>query len=332
MSDPSTPVEPTPQPKPKPRLRCVDRQQPIPAMPLENLLDEDHQARLVWEYALGVDLSPLYYQIRSVEGGPGHPALDPRIGFALWLYATLEGVGSARALTWLCQHHNAFRWLKGGVSVNYHTLSDFRSDHAEFLDSVLTHSVALLREQDLVDLNRVAHDGMRVRACAGAASFHRRATLEEHLKEAQEQVRRLKEELDEGDSGAPSRRQAAARERVERLQQALARLPELAAKKKAGAKDKARTSSTDPEATVMKMADGGFRPAFNVQYETACSGQVIVGVDVVTTGSDMGQITPMLEQVHQRFDAYPGEVLVDGGFASHEDIEKAQAEPIAATV
>jgi transposase len=239
-------------------------------MPLENLLDEDHQARLVWDFAVGVDLSPLYQQIRSVEGGPGHPAIDPRICFALWLYATLEGVGSARALTWLCQHHNAFRWLRGGVSVNYHTLSDFRSAHADFLDRVLTHSVALLREQDLVDLNRVAQDGLRVRACAGAASFHRRRTLEEHLHEAREQMRRLKEELDEGDAAAPSRRQAAARERAareraERLQQALARLPELEARKQAGAKDESRASGTDPEAKVMKMAAGGYRLAFNVQ-------------------------------------------------------------------
>jgi len=334
MSDSSVPIDPAPQPKP--RLRCVDRQQVIPAMPLEHLLDQDHQARLVWEFSQGVDLSPRYNRIRSVEGGPGHPAIDPRLCFALWLYAPLEGVGSARALVWLCQHHNAFRWLTGGVSVNYHTLSDFRSDHADFLDGVLTHSVAVLREQDLVDLNRVVQDGMRVRACAGAASFHRKATLEEHLQQAQEQVQRLKDELDD-DPGAPTRRQRQARERAawertERLQQALKRLPELEAKKKANDKDKARASSTDPEATVMKMADGGFRPASNVQYQTACSGQIIVGVDVVTTGSDMGQITPMLDQVHERFDVYPEEALVDGGFASHEDIETAQAEPRKVTV
>jgi transposase len=334
MSDSSIPVDPTPQPKP--RLRCVNRQQVIPAMPLENLLDEDHQARLVWQFSQGIDLSPLYNLIRSVEGGPGHPAIDPRLCFALWLYATLEGVGSARALTWLCQHHNAFRWLTGGVSVNYHTLADCRSAHADFLDGALTHSVAVLREQDLVDLNRVAQDGMRVRACAGAATFHRKATLEEHLQEAQEQVQRLKEELSD-DPSAPSRRQRkarerAARERTERLQQALERLPELEARKKAGDKDKARASSTDPEATVMKMADGGFRPAYNVQYATACAGQVIVGVDVVTTGSDMGQITPMLDQVHERFDVYPETALVDGGFASHDDIETAEAAPRKATV
>jgi hypothetical protein len=138
-------------------------------------------------------------------------------------------------------------------------------------------------------------------------------------------VQRLKEEL-EDDPSAPSRRQAAAHgraaaERAERLRQALARMPEMEAKKKADEKAKARVSSTDPEATVMKMADGGFRPAYNVQFGTTCAGQVIVGVQVLTVGSDLGQIAPMVEQIHDRFGAYPEELLVDGGFAKHEDIE-----------
>jgi transposase len=314
--------------RPAPRLRTANRQQIIPAMPLEDLLDTDHQARLVWDFCLGLDLAPLYDQIRSRVGGPGHPAIDPRLCTALWLYATLEGVGSARALAWLCQHHNAFRWLAGGVSVNYHTLADFRVAHLEFLDDLLTRSVAVLREQDLVDLNRVAIDGMRVRACAGAASFRRKQTLEEHLQEARGQVSRLKEEMDD-DPSAGSRRQAAAKERVarereERVRQALQRLPELEAKKKPDDKDKARASTTDPEATVMKMADGGYRPAYNVEYAAATAGQVIVGVSVTTSGSDMGQITPLLDQVEERFAARPKEALADGGLAKHDDMEQAQ--------
>ena len=315
--------------RPAPRLRTADRQRIIPAMPLENLLEADHQARLVWGFCQGLDLAPLYDSVRSRVGGPGHPAIDPRLCVALWLYATLEGVGSARALAWLCENHNAFRWLCGGVCVNHHTLSDFRVGHVDVLDDLLTHSVAVLREQDLVDLNRVAIDGMRVRASAGAASFRRETTLVEHLDEAREQVARLKEEM-EDDPSAPSRRAAAARERAarerqERLEQALARLPELAAKKKADEKDKARASSTDAEATVMKMADGGYRPAYNVQYAAATDGQVVVGVGVLTTGSDMGQIAPMLAQIHQRFDVYPDETLADGGFAKHRDIEQTAA-------
>jgi transposase len=314
--------------RPAPRLRTADRQRLIPAMPLENLIDTDHQARLVWEFCRGLDLTPLYDSIRSRVGGPGHPAIDPRLCVALWLYATLEGVGSARALAWLCENHNAFRWLAGGVSVNHHTLADFRTGQLELLDELLTHSVAVLRQQDLVDLNRIAIDGMRVRACAGAASFRRQQTLEEHLDEARQQVARLKEEMDDDPSG-PSRRTAAARERAarerqKRLEEALARLPELQAKKKPGETDKARASTTDPQATVMKMADGGYRPAYNVQYATATDGQVIVGVSVISTGSDMGQITPMLEQIHERFGAYPEQGLADGGFAQHQDIEQAQ--------
>jgi transposase len=315
--------------RPAPRLRTVDRQQVIPAMPLENLLDSDHQARLVWDYCLRLDLAPLYDAVRSRVGGPGHPAIDPRICVALWLYATLEGIGSARALAWLCSNHNAFRWLAGGVSVNHHTLSDFRVANLDFLDGLLTHSVAVLREQDLVDLNRVAIDGVRVRACAGAASFRRRQTLEDHLEEAKDQVARLKEEMDD-DPAAPSRRSAtakerAARERQERLEEALKRLPELEAKKKPDERHKARASTTDPEASVMKMADGGYRPAMNVQYAAAVGSGVILAVSVLTVGSDMGQITPALDQIEGRFGERPKEALADGGYAKHEDLERAQA-------
>src|SRR4051812_45803124 len=322
--------------RPPPRLRQADRQRLIPTMPLEGLIGSDHQARLVWDFCLGLDLSALYDAVRSRQGGPGHPAADPRILVALWLYATLEGVGSARALARLCADHAAFRWIAGGVSVNHHTLADFRVGHVAWLDGLLTHSVAVLREQDLVDLNRVAQDGMRVRACAGAASFHRKATLEEHLQQAREQVARLREELGD-DPSAPSRRHAAARERAarerqERLERALARLPEMEAKKKAGERDRARASSTDPEATVMQMADGGFRPAYNVHYAAGCGSLVIVGVEVIATGSDMGRLAPMLDQVHGRLNARPSAVLADGGFASLGDIEAAQAAPRGAAV
>ena len=317
--------------RPPPRLRMADRQRLIPAMPLDDLIEADHQARVVWDFCRGLDLGELHGRIGSREGGPGRAAIDPRICIALWLYATLEGVGSARALAWLCAHHHAFRWLVGGVSVNHHTLSDFRVDHVEFLDRLLTHSVAVLREQGLVDLNRVAHDGMRVRASAGAASFHRRATLQECLTEARDQVDRLREELDD-DPAAPSRRHAAARERAaaeraERVRQALDRLPELEARKKPAEKDQARASGTDPEATVMKMADGGYRPAYNIEFGADTASLVIAAVEVTTRGSDAGQITPLSDQVHDRYGVYPAETLVDGGFVNLEDIAAAQAPP-----
>jgi transposase len=298
-------------------------------MPLEDLLTPEHHARTIWQFVQGLDLTPLYATIRAVQGQPGRPATDPQILVALWLYATVEGLGSARALGYLCVHHHGFRWICGGVSVNYHTLADFRVGHLEFLDGLLTHSVAVLLEQDLVDLNRVAQDGMRVRASAGAASFRRRPTLEQCLQEAQTQVQRLRAEL-ETDPGEANRqqqraRERAARERAERVRQALERLPEMEAKKKADEKIKARVSTTDPQATVMKMADGGFRPAYNLQFSTATHSQIIVGVKVTTSGSDQGEMAPMVEQVQERFEQRPKEMLVDGGFAAHGDIEAVSA-------
>src|SRR5436305_2218933 len=287
-----------------PRLVLANRaQMELRTVDVEGLLPQDHSARAVWEFVESLDLSPLYAQVQSVEGSAGRPAIDPRLFMALWLYATLEGVGSARALERLTRQHDAYRWILGGVSVNHHSLSDFRVQHGEFLDGVLTQSVAVLMAQDLVKLNRVSQDGTRVRASAGAASFRRRPSLERCLQEAQEQVESLRKEIEENPE-ATSRRQAAARQRAaeerrRRVEAALAQMPEAAAKKPAAAKDKARVSTTDAEARVMKMGDGGFRPADNAQFAVDTETQIVVGVEVSNSGSDKGQLVQMIEQLDQ---------------------------------
>jgi len=310
-----------------PRVKRANRQQ-MECLPyaLEELLPQEHEARVVWEYVEGLDLTLLYAEIRAVERHAGRTAIDPKILLALWLYATLRGVGSARELERLCAQHLAYRWICGGVSVNYHTLSDFRTDHGDFLDKLLTESVATLMHEGLVDMERVAQDGMRVRASAGAASFRRRETLEACLAEAEEQLRKLRAEL-EADPQATTKRQKAARERAarersERVKQALEKLPEIEARKKAGEKDKARASTTEADATVMKMGDGGYRPAYNVQFATDTATQIITGVDAVTSGGDQGQLAPMVDQHEQRYEQVPAAMLVDGGFAKKEDIDQ----------
>lgn len=341
-----------------PRLRCVDRQHILPPMTLDQLLEPDHPARSVWRFAEGLDLTVLYQRIGSREHSPGRPASDPRVLVALWLYAILYGVRSARRLEELCTYHNAFLWLRGGVPVNHHMLSDFLVEHLDFLKQVFKHSVEVLQQEGLVDLERVGQDGMRVRASAGAASFHRQATLQKLLQEAQADLPRLQDTLkmpvgptpvsnqtqapevvveqenavepadSKEDKPKRSKQQAAqvraAREQLHRAEQALKRLPEMEAKKKADEKDKARVSSTDPEATVMKMPDGGYRPAYNIHYDSDCAHQVIVGVKVLTTGSDQGQLPPMLAQVEEDFGKRPKEALVDGGFVKLEEIEAIQ--------
>lgn len=311
------------------RLRCAVRDQiEFQECSLDELLPEEHEARIVWDYVCGLDLSDLRERIQAVEGGPGQAPADPRILLALWLYATLRGVGSARELNRLCQQHVAYRWLCGKVSMNYHTLSDFRTAHVDLLDRLLTESVASLMAEGLVTLDRVAQDGMKVRASAGAASFRRQPTLEEALATAEEQLRKLKQELEADPAASKTRQQAArqraAEERAARIRAALAQLPQVAEGKKPKDRDKARASTTDADSRVMKMGDGGFRPAFNVQLATATASQVITGVDTTNSGGDQGQMAPMVEQHHERYGQVPDEALVDGGFAKKEDIEQVE--------
>lgn len=310
-----------------PRLLQPNRSQiELRASDLESLLAQDHRARLVWGYVVHQDLSKLIQAIKARGSNAGRAAIDPRILFALWLYATLDGVGSGREVARLSQEHDAYRWICGGVSVNYHALNDFRAGNEALMDELLTDNVAALAAAGAISLARVAQDGMRVRANAGAASFRRQASLDEHLKEASELVQTLKTQAQSDPGQAKRQAQAAqlraAQEREQRIEEALKQLPEVAAAKKRNrSKAEARSSTTDADARVMKMGDGGFRPAFNVQFATTCEEQVIVGMDVVNAGSDMAQLAPMVEQVEQRLGQSPDEWLVDGGFPAHEQID-----------
>src|SRR5215831_6368841 len=316
------------------RLRLPERNQvELRCLALDQMLPDDHQARIVWAYVEGLDLTPLYQAIQARQGVAGRDANDPRILMALWLYATLDGIGSARQLDQLCQESLPYQWLCGGVSMNYHSLADFRVEHVTLLDRLLSEGVAALLHQGLVQLTRVAQDGMKVRASAGASSFRRRPTLAKCLDEAQAQVEALKKADDE-DATAVSRRQQAsrqraARERQERVAAALREAEQLAARRQEvertksvpAKQEKVRASTSDPEARTMKMADGGYRPAYNAQFATATVGGVIVGVDVTHAGADRGQMPKMVEDLQQRYGQTPTEMLVDGGFAVLDDIQ-----------
>jgi len=299
---------------------------------LESMIPDDHPARAIWTMLERLDLSAFYASIKAVLGRPGHPAADPQVLLALWLFATVEGIGSARQIHRLCEEHDAYRWLRGGVPVNYHMLSDFRVAHREALNDLLTKILASMMFEGLVSLRHVAQDGMRVRASAGASSFHRRGSLEKCLGEAREQVERLAQEREHPDPGVNRRQEAAreraAKERLARVEKALQRLPGIEATKrrqrykltKTRKVTQARVSTTDPEVQVLKMPDGGFRPALNVELATDVDSQVIVGVDVITAGSDGGQAAPMAEKVIERTKRSPEAYLVDGNFVKRSDI------------
>jgi transposase len=341
------------------RLRCAERSQ-IEWRPfsLDQLVPEDHRVRLVWRFVEGLDLTPLLAAIKAVAGHAGHAAADPRILMALWLYATVKGIGSARELARLCEEHIAFRWLCGGVSMNAKTLADFRVNHGEVLERLLVDSFTALVRAGVASLDRIAQDGVRVRASAGAASFRRHSTLEECRREVEQAIQNMRAKL-EADPGSTSRQQAAARQRAaekreQRVRAALDVTAELHAQaqeqarrdaKRAAkqaqpdettsAKGKAttaetktekkprepRASTTDAEARIMKMADGGFRPAFNVQFAADTESTAIAAVSVDNNGSDMGKMATMSDALAEQYDERPGQHLADGGFAKLDDIE-----------
>jgi len=322
-----------------PRLRKPERRQvEMHWLSLDEMLEADHRARLVWQAVGVLDLSHWLANIAAVEGLPGRDATDPRLLVALWVSATLDGIGSARRLATLCGEKDGqlgYRWLCGGVTINHHTLSDFRSRHGAAWDELVTQIAASLMHEGLVTMKRVAQDGMRVEADAGKASFRRRGTLEACLAEVRGQLETLKQ-LGEEDPGELTQRERAARERAareleERLREAIKNCQELQQQREERGKTsgeavkEARASTTDPEARNMKFPNGGYAPGYNVQFCTDVESGVIVGVDVSNHGSDAEEFPPMLEQLQQRYGKTPEEGLIDGGFATKDTIDAAAA-------
>jgi transposase len=298
---------------------------------LESLLPPGHAARLVWRFVEGLDLSAFYAAIRAREGRAGRPPIDPKILVALWLYATMEGVGSAREVARLCSSHDAYRWLRGGVSVNYHTVSDFRVQHQAGLDELLTQSLTALLHRGIVTLARVAHDGTRIRACAGVGSFRRAASLQACHTAARKQVARTARQREGETLSREAAAQArAAREREAHVDEALRQLPTVQAAKdrntpRGHRRREARVSTTDPDARIMKLADGGFRPGYNVQLATDMDSRVIVGVMVTNVQSDQGSFDPMLAQLQQRTGRVPARGLLDAGVNTKHTVTTAAA-------
>lgn len=327
-----------------PRLREPVRDQvELRAVDLEALLPAEHPARVIWAYVERLDLSVLEETVRARAHGPGQAPVSPRLQLALWLFATSQGVGSARALARLCESHDAYRWLCGGVSVNYHSLSEFRTAHPELLEQLLVEHVASLSVAGVIDLDEVVQDGVRVRASAGTSSFRRRKKLHKELKKAKRLVEHLRQENDDDPDASNKRIRAAedrvAREREARVAAALEQLAEIEAhrarrgrenrnnKKKGSKRSEPRASTTDPQARVMKMADGGFRPAYNCQVASVAEGQIAVNVDVTNVGSDRGLMRPMQQQLAGLYGCAE-RYLVDGGFNKNEDIEWAATQGI----
>ena len=331
------------------RLRVPERRQITMVVQCpDDLVPAQHPVRMVMALVERLDLSRFAEPIKAREGVAGRDATDPRLLVGLWLYGCIRGIGSARELARRCEESAAFRWLCGGVSVNHRLLSDFRGDHGAALDELFTQVIASLVDKELVSVSRVSQDGVRVRVSAGAGSFRREERLQKLLTESKRHVEELRRQLENpATAGALSARQRAARQRAaqakqRRLEQAIAQLPELKRKqaeaaKKAGRGKRGqqirerepRVSTSDAEARVMKMPNGGFHPAYNVQLATDTKGRAIVGVEVSQEGSDSAGLSePMREQVEQRTGRAVEQHLLDGGYLRMPDIEHAHEQGV----
>jgi transposase len=310
----------------------------------DDLVPTGHSVRMVMAVVETLDLSRFHESIKARLGVAGRDATDPKLLVALWLYACIRAIGSARELARRCVESAPFQWLCGGVSVNYHMLADFRTEHGAALDDLFTQVIASLVDKDVVAVSRVSQDGVRVRVSAGAGGFRSAERLEQLLTAAREHVEQVRQQVDSPALAAVTARQQAARkraarEREQRLQQAIEQLPELQQRqaernKKVGQgpagkkvrERQPRVSTTDAEARRMKMPNGGFNPAVNVQLATDTESRAIVGVEVTNEGSDnAGLSEPMRAQVEQRTGGNVEQHLLDGGYMRKDDLERAQS-------
>ncbi len=335
--------------KPAVRLRRAERRQVAMVVQcLDDLVGPTHPVRMVMAVVEKLDVSGFCEPIQAREGQAGRDATDPQLLVALWLYACIRGMGSARELARRCEESAPFRWLLGGVTVNHRLLSDFRSDHGKALDELFTQVIATLVDKDVVQVNRVSQDGVRVRVSAGASSFRREERLQKLLEEAKQHVKELGKQLESPAQAAglsarqKAARRRAAKEKQQRLEQAIAQLPELKQKQEEAAKragqgkcgqkirDKElRVSTTDAETRKMKMANGGFNPAVNVQLASDTASRAIVGVEVSNEGYDSAGLSePMREQVEKRTAGKIQQHLMDGGYLRTEDIEQAHEQGV----
>jgi transposase len=308
----------------------------------DDLVSADHTVRVVMAVVEKLDLSRFHESIKAREGVAGRDTTDPGLLVALWLYACIRGIGSARELARRCEESAPFQWLCGGVTVNHRLLSDFRTDQGAALDELFTQVIASLVDKDVVKVSRISQDGVRVRVSAGAGSFRREERLQQLLVKAREHVDQLRQQVDSPEHAALTARRRAVRkraaaEKLERLEQAVAQLPELKrrqaeAERRAGKggqgrkvrQREPRVSTTEPEARRMKMPNGGFNPAVNVQLAADTESRAILGVEVSNEGSDSAGLSePMRAQVEQRSGHRVEQHLVDGGYLRKEDVEKA---------
>jgi transposase len=306
------------------RVRAVNRKQWLMlSIDVERLIPDDHAARAIWELVGRLDLRPFYEKVKAVEGRAGQPAFDPRLMISLWVYGISRGISSARELSEWCDWEPGLQWLCAMGSVNYHSLSTFRVANGEALKKLFVELLGVLSAQGLVELERLAVDGTRIRAHCSDESFRQGKKLQEYLERAAAQVEAIEQEPEE----AISRRQQAARERsrrerAQRVAAAREQLSQLQQERGPSEAAKVQVSASEADARIMKQSGGGFAPGYNLQLATDDKAKIIVAAVVSNSGTDTQLLAEVMDEVQQISGAVPNQVLVDGGYVSADNIGK----------
>lgn len=309
--------------EPPAKLRPIKRQQLTMApIDVEELIPPDHKARAIWELVGRLDLTAYLQQIESREGGSGRPAWDPRLRVSVWVYALSAGITKAREMERAMAYEPGFRWLTGLSTINYHTLSDFASTGGAAVEELFVKLLGLLAAEKLINLERVMHDGTKVRAAASGNSFRREGTIQAHLEQARALVREMGESNEEGMSRREAARRRTVQEREKRVQRVFEQLQQLQEEEsQEEEKRKIRVSLTDPDARIMQHGDGALAPSYNVPISTEAGHGIIVGLEITQCGGDAESLLPAVERVEKNWGAAPQQMVVDGAYCSATNIE-----------
>jgi len=306
----------------KAKIKDIDRKQLLlKTVDVEMLIPEDHEARAIWDFVGKLDLSAYIEEIKSKAGESGSPAINPMLLISLWIYSYSKGVSSAREISRLCEYDPAYQWLTGMSSINYHTISDFRVKHGDALTKLFSNVLGVLSSENLVTLERVMHDGTKIKAFSSNHTYKHKPTLEDHLRIAEKQVETLSQSDDDGVSErVKSARVRAANEKLETLNKAMDEYNKINSRRPESKKEKTRVSETDPEARIMKDGQGAYVSAYNVQLSTDEANKIIVGAGISQVSTDYKELIPSMDRIEFFLDKKPNEVVADGGYTSVENI------------
>lgn len=310
-----------------PKIKPIDRDQSaFVSLWVENLVPADDKVRAIWDLTGRLDLSRLYEKIVSREGSAGQAAEDPRLLVAIWVWSYSEGVSSSRQVEHLIGQEPALMWLCGLGRISHATLANFRKDHKTELDELFTQVLGILETAGAVTLERVMVDGTKIQAQAGIDTFRREGTLRANLEKARAVVEQMANpDAQSTVTGTTKRslavRDRAARQRLERMEDALKELEKVQGRKKsAEEKEGARISLTEPEARLMKHGDRAIRPSYNAQLATDAECKAIVTAHLTQDANDMDSLEPAIDLVKQNTGREPEQVVADGGYTTRANI------------